>query len=248
MIEIRHLSVSFNGRQVLSDLNLDLDERRINIIVGPSGSGKTTLLRAINRLNELYPACRTSGTVALELEGRRTDIYRDVRDVTKLRRQAAMVFQTPHVLPVSIEKNITLPLRLTTGLSKEEIHTRLERCLRDTELFTEVQDRLGESALTLSGGQQQRLCLARAIALNPFYLLLDEPTSSLDFRASRKIETLLMKLRDTYTIVAVSHSLGQASRLADRVIVLRDGRISEQIGREDLHDPEHFLRTMEENF
>jgi len=248
MIRMRNLSVFFKDRCVLSDLNLDLQENQITVIVGPSGSGKTTLLRAINRLNELYPGCRTSGSVSLLLDGGQVDIYREVNDISQLRRQAAMVFQSPRVLPVSIEKNLLLPLELTTRFGKEEISRRVERSLKAAELFDEVKDRFRENALTLSGGQQQRLCLARALALEPSYLLLDEPTASLDFRSSRKIEDLLIKLKESYTIVAVSHSLGQASRIADQVVVLREGLISEQVDRKRLQDPTHFLRTMEENF
>ena len=248
MIRIRDLSVSFNDRRVLTNLSLDLEENRVTVIVGPSGSGKTTLLRAVNRLNELYPGCRTSGSVNLLLEEGEIDVYRDVKDVAWLRRRAAMVFQSPHVLPVSIVKNLRLPLELTTSIGKDEIERRIEKSLRDAELFDEVKERLHESALTLSGGQQQRLCLARALALEPSYLLLDEPTASLDVASSRKIEALLIKLKENYTIVAVSHSLGQASRIADRVIVLREGMISERIDREQLRDPTLLLRTMDENF
>lgn len=247
-LEIRDLSVCFGGRTVLRGVDLTLAAGRITVVIGPSGSGKTTLLRAVNRLNECFPDCRTRGTVRLRLDGRLLDAYRDFRPVAELRRQVGMVFQTPNVLPCSVEKNLSVPLRRVAGLSGDVLAERIEWALREAELWKEVHTRLRHNATTLSGGQQQRLCLARALALKPQVLLLDEPTASLDFRAARKIEQLLLKLRDRYTILAVSHSLGQTRRLADRVAVLRDGRLAEQFDRLQLKDAATFEALLEEMF
>jgi phosphate transport system ATP-binding protein len=157
-----------------------------------------------------------------------------------------MVFQTPHVLPLSIEKNLSLPLRHVARLDRTETRDRIERSLRDAGLFEEVKDRLFESALSLSGGQQQRLCLARALALEPDFLLLDEPTASLDIRATRRIEELLLELKERYTIVAVSHGLSQARRLADRVVVLGEGKVLERLDRRELSEPDVLERLLDE--
>jgi phosphate transport system ATP-binding protein len=220
------LHVSFGGRPVLQDISLAFKARTSTVIIGRSGSGKTTLLRALNRLNECFPNCETSGTVRLRVENALLDVYADEIPLTELRRRVGMVFQSPNVLPVSIGKNVALPLKLVLGLPKNEVPDRIEEALKSAHLWDEVKDRLGDYAATLSGGQQQRLCLARALALRPDVLLLDEPTASLDFRASVKIEELLHDLKETYTIIAVSHSLSQARRLADVVIVLKEGEIA----------------------
>jgi phosphate transport system ATP-binding protein len=160
--EVEDLAVSFAGRQVLAGLNFELRDRRLTVIIGPSGSGKTTLLRTFNRLNECFPQAATSGSLRLRLDGQWRDIYRDGFPVTELRRRIGMVFQTPNLLPLSIEKNLALPLELVLGAPRLEIAPRLETALRAAHLWDEVKDRLRAPALTLSGGQQQRLCLARA--------------------------------------------------------------------------------------
>ena len=241
-------SLRFGGRTVLDGIRLEALPGQITVLIGPSGSGKTTLLRSVNRLNELYPGCETSGALRLRLGGRSVDVNRDAVDLPLLRRRAAMVFQTPNVLPVSIERNFRVPLRLALDLPKSAIADRTEASLRDVELFDEVKDRLRESAATLSGGQQQRLCLARALALEPEVLLVDEPTASLDFRATRTIEDLLLRLKERYAVLAVTHSLGQTARLADRGYVLREGRIAEEFDRDRLEDPGRFRRMVEEIF
>jgi phosphate transport system ATP-binding protein len=241
-------SVSFAGQSVLHKIRLALEPRRITVVIGPSGSGKTTLLRALNRLNEFYPECTCEGALHVRLGGVWTDLQGSEVDVATLRRRVAMVFQAPNVLPVSIERNLVLPLRLAGGLTRADARARIEPALRAADLFDEVKDRLHADARELSGGQQQRLCLARALALEPEILLLDEPTASLDFRAARRIEELLLRLKERYTILAVSHSLGQASRLADHCVILRDGRVVEQIDRDELRRPGRFRRLVEESF
>jgi phosphate transport system ATP-binding protein len=248
IVVIAGLRVRFSGKTVLDEINLSLGSGQITVIVGPSGSGKTTLLRTINRLNECFADCRTEGTVRLRLDGRSGDIYRGFLPLSELRRRVGMVFQTPAVLPFSIKKNLTMPLRVTLGMTGGPLTERVERVLQEVSLWDEVKDRLHDAATTLSGGQQQRLCLARVLALEPQVLLLDEPTASLDFRAAGRIEELLLKLKEKYTILAVSHSLSETRRLADRVCVLREGRIVQELDREHLKDPVAFHQLVEAAF
>lgn len=224
-IRIDGLRVSFSGKLILKDVNLAFPARTISVVIGRSGSGKTTLLRALNRLNECFPGCETSGTVKMQMRDTVVDVYRDGLPLAELRRRVGMVFQVPNVLPVSIGRNLALPLRLVLGIDKREIPDRIEEALKSVHLWSEVKDRLKDRATTLSGGQQQRLCLARVLALQPDVLLLDEPTASLDFRSAVKIEELLLHLKEKYTVIAVSHSLSQTRRLADLVVVLSGGRI-----------------------
>jgi phosphate transport system ATP-binding protein len=220
------LRVSFGGKPVLRDLTLAFAARKISVVIGRSGSGKTTLLRALNRLNELYPDCATSGAVNLRVGNAYVDVYGNGLNPAELRRRVGMVFQSPNVLPISVYKNVALPLRLVLGLHKNELAERVQAALESARLWDEVKDRLHDRATTLSGGQQQRLCLARVLALEPDVLLLDEPTASLDFRAAAKIEELLLDLKERYTIISVSHSLSQARRLADVVLVMKEGRVA----------------------
>ena len=247
-VAVLDLSVDFHGETVLSNINLSVRRGELTLIVGPSGSGKTTLLRSVNRLNELFPSCRTTGEVRLRLDGRWGNAYNDFLPLPELRRRVGMVFQTPAVLPFSIAKNLAMPMNVTLGLPKDALAERTERVLREVSLWDEVKDRLNQSAMTLSGGQQQRLCLARVLALEPEVLLLDEPTASLDFKATRRIEQLLLNLKERYTILAVSHSLGQARRLADRVCVLREGRIVQEMDGAHLQDAGVFERLVEDVF
>ncbi|MDL2284262.1 phosphate ABC transporter ATP-binding protein [Oxalobacter sp. OttesenSCG-928-P03] len=220
---IEHLSVRFSGKPVLDDISVAIEPGGPTFLLGRSGSGKTTLLRAINRLNECFPGCETQGRIGVQLGGEHVNVYGRGIAAETLRRRIGMVFQNPNVLPLSIARNIALPLEATRSLSASESQDRIEQALRDVYLWDEVRDRLSAPAASLSGGQQQRLCLARALALQPEILLLDEPTASLDFRAARQIEDLLAELKTRYTLVVVSHSLGQAMRLAEHVFVLHDG-------------------------
>jgi len=246
--EVQELAVSFFGQRVLRGLSLVIPRNRLTVIIGPSGSGKTTLLRALNRLNEFFPGADTRGTVRLHLEGAWVDVYGGDLSVTGLRRRVGLVFQQPHILPVSIAKNITLPLKLVAGLSRRDLPARMEQVLREAHLWDEVKDRLASPAAALSGGQQQRLCLARALALEPEILLLDEPSASLDFRAASRVEELLADLKDRYTLVAVSHSLSQARRIADQIAVLKEGVIVRMLERTEFDNQSVFHRLIEENF
>lgn len=247
-VAISGLNVHFAGKTVLNDVTLSLWPGEITVIVGPSGSGKTTLLRSLNRLNECFPDCFTEGAVRLQCDGRQGNIYEDFLPLPELRRRVGMVFQTPAVLPFSIWKNLTMPLRVTLGLTGTVLTERAEKALQEVALWDEVKDRLNDAAATLSGGQQQRLCLARVLALEPEVLLLDEPTASLDFRAAGKIEELLLTMKDKYTILAVSHSLSETRRLADRVCVLREGCIVKELNRSHLSDPAVFQQLIETAF
>ena len=245
-LRIEQLSVAFSGKRVLSGLNLSLPAGGLNFLLGVSGCGKTTLLRAINRLNECLPECVTEGRVMLRLCGAWVDAYAPALPVETLRRRVGMVFQTPNVLPLSIARNITLPLSIVGRAPDDEIAGRVEAALREAHLWNEVCDRLHVPAQSLSGGQQQRLCLARALALEPEILLLDEPTASLDVRAARQIEDLLERLKTRYTLLIVSHSIHQTTRLAERVFVLRNGSKIEPLPAGHCRDQAALLATLEE--
>lgn len=245
---MEHLEVCFGSRQVLQDINLTLEKGKLYVLIGRSGAGKTTLLRSFNRLNECLPHCRTQGSLHLNLGQQWVDIYGSNLPAAELRRRVGMVFQTPNILPANVEKNISLPLKLVLGLGKKEIPARVEWALQQVHLWQEVRDRLHTPAATLSGGQQQRLCLARALALEPAMLLLDEPTASLDFRASQKIEELLLNLKEHYAILAVSHSLGQARRLGDEVLVMKEGRLVRILQHQDFQDKIMLEELLEEVF
>lgn len=234
---VEHLNVAFSGRAILTDINVSLQRNKIVVLMGASGSGKTTFLRALNRLNEWYPGVETTGRVMLDLSETESDIYAKKQSVTELRRQVGMVFQSPNVLPVSIAKNICLPLKLVVNLTATEIETRMVEALKEVHLWREVKDRLHAPASQLSGGQQQRLCLARTLALRPKLLLLDEPTASLDFKATQAIEELLLELQDSYQIVAVSHSLRQARRIGQQILVMNGGAIIQQLTAKELDQP-----------
>ncbi len=246
-VRVADLAVGFAGREVLHDLNAEFYRGRVAVILGRSGSGKTTFLRALNRLNECFPGSETRGEIKLKLQGE-WDIDGDAVPLTELRRRVGMVFQTPHLLPGSITDNLALPGKLVLGWPRRDIPAKVAWALKEVHLWEEVQDRLDAPAHTLSGGQQQRLCLARLLALEPEILLVDEPTASLDFRSSLKVEELLLSLKDRYTIIAVSHSLGQARRLADEVLIFRDGSVVQKLSREDLQTPDTLQALLEEIF
>lgn len=248
VVRVERLSVWFGDARVLSDVDIEFCKGELTALIGPSGSGKTTLLRAVNRMNDLFPGVRTEGEVTLALGDTTMRAYGNGLDMAYLRRTAAMVFQDPNPLPASIRKNFSLPLKNVLGLGKDEIDARMEDTLKDVELWDAVKDRLGDQALTLSGGQQQRLCLARALSLEPQVLLLDEPTASLDFQATRRIEHLIDRLKERYPVLAVSHSLGQTSRIADRAYVLKDGSVVESLDRPALHDAERLQALAERLF
>ena len=247
-VGLENLAVSFFNRAVIRDQSMTFVQGELSVLLGRSGSGKTTLLRSINRLNECFEGCRTTGRVLVRLGGEWREAYGADMVPEELRRRVGMVFQTPNVLPVSVARNLAMPLRLTLGLGRREVAERMERALTEAGLWDEVKDRLYDDARTLSGGQQQRLCLARALALDPEILLLDEPSASLDFQAARRIEELLRELKNRYTMIVVSHSLGQARRLADRLFIIRDGELVRTLAPDEMADRVAFHRTVEEFF
>ncbi|MDD3473104.1 MAG: ATP-binding cassette domain-containing protein [Syntrophaceae bacterium] len=246
--ELQGINVSFGAKTVLSDINLKIAANSITVLVGRSGSGKTTFLRIFNRLNELFHGAVTTGQVIVNIGGKVFDIHNHVLEVEFLRRKVGMVFQNPNVLPSSIYANIAMPLKVVSGVHGSEIENRIESVLRQVQLWDEVKDRLKQPAVSLSGGQQQRLCLARSLSLEPEILLLDEPTASLDFKATLKIEELLIGLRESYSIIAVSHSLTQTFRIANQIIVLKDGKVTSVIDPYEFRDARSYESIFEEIF
>lgn len=208
-IEARQLNVYYGEFLAVKDVNLSIARRKITAIIGPSGCGKSTVLRALNRMNELVPSCRATGEVLF----RGKNIYDEDVDPVEVRRRIGMVFQRPNPFPKSIFENVAWGARIN-GF-RGDVDELVETSLRQAALWEEVKDQLRRSALSLSGGQQQRLCIARAIALRPEIILLDEPASALDPIATLHIEALLRELARNYTIVVVTHNMQQAARVSD---------------------------------
>ena len=222
-VDIRNLNVWFRDNHVLKDLSFKIRENAVTAIMGPSGCGKTTLIRAINRMNELIYGCRTSGEVCID--GR--NIYDGNINVYELRRKVGMVFQKPNPFPKSIYENVAFGPRIHKMANGRELDEIVERSLREAALWDEVKDRLHDNAFTLSGGQQQRLCIARALAVRPEILLMDEPCSALDPTATAKIEALIKRLSKRYTVIIVTHNLQQAARISDFTAFLYMGKLIE---------------------
>jgi phosphate transport system ATP-binding protein len=222
-ISIKNLNLFFGEKQVLHDINMGISENKITAIIGPSGCGKSTLLRCLNRMNDLIVGLKIEGKV--QLDGR--NIYENGIDVVEIRRRVGMVFQKPNPFPKSIFDNIVYGLKIKGLKDKKRNEERVERSLKNSGLWEEVKDRLHESALSLSGGQQQRLCIARALAVEPEVILMDEPTSALDPSSTLKIEELMEKLKERYTIVLVTHNMQQAARVSDLTGFLYLGKLIE---------------------
>lgn len=247
-IQTSNLTVSFNGTTVIDNQSMEFAKGEVSVLIGRSGSGKTTLLRSFNRLNECLDGCRTKGTVSANLDNKWVEIHSSTISPEMLRRRIGMVFQTPNALPTSIRNNIILPLKLSMNIKGTEAEARMEYALKQADLWKEVQDRIDKPAMTLSGGQQQRLCIARALALQPEILLLDEPSASLDFQATRTIEDLLLELKSNYTVIVVSHSLSQAQRLADTLYVFKSGQLTQALKPDEFLDSAAFQQTIETLF
>ncbi len=222
-VHLEGLRAGFGGREILHGISADFPARRITTLIGPTGCGKTTLLRTLNRLNELVPDFHHEGRA--EMDGR--DVYTGFRDVRELRRRIGMLFQRPNPFPQSIVENIAIGLRAHHIVPRQEVRGEVERHLRAVGLWEAVQNKLDESPFGLSGGQQQLLCLARALAVQPEVLLLDEPTSSLDPASTQRVEELLAVLKDQVTIIIVTHNLQQAARISDQIVFLYEGVIVE---------------------
>jgi phosphate transport system ATP-binding protein len=213
----------YGAAHALRGITLDIREKLVTAFIGPSGCGKSTFLRCLNRMNDLIDGVRLAGR--LEIGG--VDIYGPGVDVIELRRRVGMVFQKSNPFPKSVFDNVAYGLRLLGGHGRDEIAGRVEKSLRGAALWDEVKDRLHTSALSLSGGQQQRLCIARAIAIEPDILLMDEPASALDPLATARIEDLILELKQRYTIVIVTHNMQQATRISDQTAFFYLGQLIE---------------------
>ena len=224
LIDIANLDFSYGLKQALFDINLKLDEKRVTAFIGPSGCGKSTLLRCFNRMNDLIDGTRI-GRGYIKING--IDIYRPDVDPIELRKRVGMVFQKSNPFPKSIYENITYGLRIQGINNKARLDDVVEKSLRGAALWDEAKDRLHESGLGLSGGQQQRLCIARAIAVEPQIILMDEPCSALDPIATAKVEELIHELKRDYTIVIVTHSMQQAARCSDKTAFFYLGKLIE---------------------
>ncbi len=226
VLQARHLSVWYGSNLAVADIDLDIYRHQITAIIGPSGSGKSTLLRAFNRMNDLIPGTRVDGTVLFDT----VDIYAPRVDPVVVRRRIGMVFQKPNPFPKSIYDNIAFGARINR--IPGDMDEIVERALRQAALWDEVKDRLKQSGLSLSGGQQQRLCIARALAIEPEVILMDEPASALDPVATLKIEELMQQLKQHYTIVIVTHNMQQAARVSDRTAFMSidRSRSDERVG------------------
>jgi phosphate transport system ATP-binding protein len=223
-VSVRELNFYYGRAQALHDISLDIPERIVMALIGPSGCGKSTFLRTLNRMNDVIAGTRVEGEVTID--GR--DIYAAGTDVVDLRRRVGMVFQKSNPFPKSIFDNVAYGLRINRlTASKAELAERVEQALKDAALWSEVKDRLKASALSLSGGQQQRLCIARALAIRPEVLLMDEPASALDPGATYKIEELIFELKKQYTIVIVTHNMQQAARVSDVTAFFLLGKLIE---------------------
>ncbi|MCC7385797.1 MAG: phosphate ABC transporter ATP-binding protein [Deltaproteobacteria bacterium] len=222
-LRVGELTVHYGTKRALGPVSLDIPERAVTALIGPSGCGKSTFLRSLNRMNELVTGCVVRGKVSLDGE----DIYAAGVDPVAVRRRIGMVFQHSNPFPKSIFENAAYGLRIGQPMPKSELAGRVESALKRAALFEEVKDRLGESALRLSGGQQQRLCIARALAVEPDVLLMDEPASALDPIATARIEDLIEELAKEVTVVIVTHNLQQAARVSDTTAFFYLGELVE---------------------
>jgi phosphate transport system ATP-binding protein len=223
-VSVEHMNFFYGRVQALHDISIDIPEKIVMAFIGPSGCGKSTFLRTLNRMNDVIAGTRIEGKVLIDGQ----DVYTPGTDVVDLRRRVGMVFQKSNPFPKSIFDNVAYGLRinkLTT--SRSELEERVELALKDAALWEEVKDRLRQSAFSLSGGQQQRLCIARALAIRPSVVLMDEPASALDPIATSKIEELIVDLKEHYTIVIVTHNMQQAARVSDQTAFFLLGKLIE---------------------
>jgi phosphate transport system ATP-binding protein len=223
-VSARNVNIFYGDKQAINDVSIDVSTEHVTAFIGPSGCGKSTFLRALNRMNDTIPSCRVTGEILLD----GTDIYGDSMDVVQLRARVGMVFQKPNPFPKSIFENVAYGARIH-GLAptKADLDGIVETSLRRAGLWDEVKDRLAEAGTALSGGQQQRLCIARAIAVSPEVILMDEPCSALDPIATARIEELIDELKGRYAIVIVTHSMQQAARVSQRTAFFHLGTMVE---------------------
>lgn len=223
LIGSKGFSIYYGDKAAVKEVSFDIPEGLVTAVIGPSGCGKSTFLRAINRMNDLIPGCHVDGELTLDGQ----DLYAPQVDVVSLRKMVGMVFQKPNPFPKSIFDNIAYGPKIHGTSDRRHLGELVEKSLRQAALWDEVKDRLNDNALGLSGGQQQRLCLARAIAVNPKVLLMDEPASALDPRSTSRIEDLIAELRGAYTIVIVTHNMQQAARVSDLTAFFYEGLLVE---------------------
>lgn len=222
-IRTKHLNFYYGKAQALYDISINFKPSRVTALIGPSGCGKSTFLRCLNRMNDLIPISRVEGEIILD----NFNINDPSLDVVMLRRKVGMVFQKPNPFPKSIFENVAYGLKVNGVKDKTFIESRVEESLKKAALWDEIKDRIHESALMLSGGQQQRLCIARAMAVEPEVLLMDEPASALDPIATQKIEDLIGELKEYYTIIIVTHNMQQAARVSDMTAFFYMGKVIE---------------------
>ena len=239
ILEIQDLCLWYGNTQALKNVSMEIPEKSITAFIGPSGCGKSTFLKTLNRMNDLIPGVKITGSVKYHNQ----DIYAPGVDATALRTEIGMVFQKPNPLPMSIYDNIAYGPRTHGIKNRAKLDDIVERSLRDAAIWDEVKDRLKKSALGLSGGQQQRLCIARALAVEPEVLLMDEPTSALDPISTAKIEELAMELKTRYTIVIVTHNMQQAVRISDNTAFFLLGELIEYGNTERLFAQPQEKRT-----
>lgn len=211
-LSAQKINVYYGASHALQDVSLDFEAGGVTALIGPSGCGKSTFLRCLNRMNDLIPGCRVEGRIMLDGE----DVNQPRTNVVRLRQKVGMVFQKPNPFPKSIFENVAYGLRVNGVKDENLITEKVELALRRAALWNEVEDRLSSSALGLSGGQQQRMCIARALAVEPDVLLMDEPTSALDPASTMRIEELMASLKESYTVVIVTHNMQQAARISDK--------------------------------
>ncbi len=222
-IEVKDLNFYYGSQIALKNISMEIYERKVTAIIGPSGCGKSTFIRLFNRMNDLIPNARTEGSILLD--GR--DLYDPKIDVVDVRRRVGMVFQKPNPFPKSIFDNVAYGLQINGIRDQRYIAQKVEKSLKDAALWDEVKKRLYSNGFSLSGGQQQRLCIARALAVEPDVLLMDEPASALDPVATAKIEELIQELKEKYTIIIVTHNMQQAARISDHTLFLMLGEMVE---------------------
>lgn len=220
---VRDLRLSYGDKEVLKGINIDIPENQIVALIGPSGCGKSTLLRAMNRMHDLTPEAHIKGSITVD----GFNIYAPKVDVVEVRRKIGMVFQKPNPFPKSIFDNVAYGMRVNGENNRKRLEEKVEQALKGSALWNEVKDSLHKSALALSGGQQQRLCIARAVAVEPEVLLMDEPASALDPISTMKIEELMLELKKNFTIVIVTHNMQQAQRVADLTAFMYLGEVIE---------------------
>ena len=237
-VETKNLNLWFKDNHVLKDVNLAIKENAVTAVMGPSGCGKSTLIRTINRMNDIISGCRVTGEVYVDGK----NVYADGTNVYDLRRKVGMVFQKPNPFPKSIFENVAFGPKIHKIASGKKLDEIVEKSLRGGALWDEVKDRLSDSAFSLSGGQQQRLCIARALAVEPEIILMDEPCSALDPAATARIETLIRELSEKYTVIIVTHNLQQAARVSDFTAFLYVGQLIEYGETEKIfEDPKNEL-------